>query len=194
LQCIKGGFFSIIQVRLKFRRRKKMRYIAFLRGINVGGNKMIKMADLKTAMEKAGYTDVVTILASGNVLFSAAKNASAKDVEKVIASAFGVAVGVVLRTQDDIRKLVSSDPFKGITVTPDTRLYVTFLPPDVVLQSTPIPHDVRVVRSVPTEICSVVTVLAQKNTTDLMAWLDKTYGKSVTTRNWNTILRLLPHL
>ena len=48
-----------------------MRYCAFLRGINVGGTKL-KMADLKKEFEAAGFTDVITVLATGNVIFSSA--------------------------------------------------------------------------------------------------------------------------
>ena len=48
-----------------------MRYCAFLRGINVGGTKL-NMADLKTEFEAAGFTGVITVLATGNVIFSSA--------------------------------------------------------------------------------------------------------------------------
>lgn len=46
-----------------------MKYVGLLRGINVGGNNKIKMADLKIAVEKAGYSNVATLIQSGNVIF-----------------------------------------------------------------------------------------------------------------------------
>jgi uncharacterized protein (DUF1697 family) len=50
-----------------------MKYVALLRGINVGGNTLIKMADLKLAVEKAGFTNVITYIASGNLIVETTK-------------------------------------------------------------------------------------------------------------------------
>lgn len=73
------------------------RHIALLRGINVGGNRIIKMADLRAIFEAAGARDVETYIQSGNVVFSDARPSAAR-FEKQIAKATGFDVPVVLRT------------------------------------------------------------------------------------------------
>ena len=100
------------------------RYVAFLRGINVGGHKKIKMADLRRGFGSWGFTDVKTLLASGNVAFSAEEtqcDALADSIETGIESTFGFEVGVIVRTIASIRDLVSANPFRDIDVTPRTR-------------------------------------------------------------------------
>ncbi len=178
--------------------KTSIRYVALLRGINVGGNKKVPMADLKKLLEKAGYTNVKTLLASGNVLFDAPKTDAAKlraALEKLLAGRFGFAVPVLIRTQQEIAALVKTDPFKGVMVTPDTRLYVTFLPGPH-KSTLKIPYSspdggLRILRATPGDVCSVVTLSPSANTIDLMATVDKEFGKTVTTRSWNTVVKLL---
>src|SRR5690349_8361090 len=107
----------------------KPTHAAFLRGINVGGNKFISMERLKEALESMGLKGVTTLLASGNVVFATAKSASqlTAAIEKELKDTFGYEIGVMVRTADELRALAKADPFRGITVTPDIRLYVTFL-------------------------------------------------------------------
>jgi uncharacterized protein (DUF1697 family) len=154
-------------------------YVAFLRGINVGGNKIIKMEALKAAFEKLGLKKVRTILASGNVLFEAGETdpiALTRKIETGLEKSLGHSVGVVLRTLEQIEKLEKSAPFKGVPVTPATRLYVTFL---------------KTASGGKTEITNVIDLSEDRGTLDMMADLDKKYGKGITTRNWNTVGRIL---
>lgn len=69
--------------------------LALLRGINVGGNTMIKMAELRAALEVAGFEDVRTYINSGNVIFKSARGKPGPKVAKVIADTFGHNVDVV---------------------------------------------------------------------------------------------------
>src|SRR5688572_21397703 len=99
------------------------RYAAFLRGINVGGNKKVPMAALRKALEKAGFRDTKTLLASGNVVFTTDEIDSAKvkgTFESAFTSEFGFSSYVVVRSADQIEKLMKSAPFRGIRITPDT--------------------------------------------------------------------------
>ena len=78
---------------------KEKQYLALLRGINVGGNKMIKMEDLRKAFEGSGYQHVRTLLASGNVIFEAPKTKSeilSKTIEAKLKTEFGHEIGVLL--------------------------------------------------------------------------------------------------
>ena len=171
-------------------------YVAFLRGINVGGNKIIKMADLAKAFASLGFTNVKTLLASGNVVFDAAnaKAATAPVIEAKLEKALGKKVGVLLRTGQEIQAMVAAPPFKGITVTPATRLYVTFLSekPKSTLK---IPYespekDFRILRLSADAVFSVLTLSPKRGTTDAMNILEKEFGKAITTRNWNTIVKI----
>ncbi len=89
-------------------------YVAMLRGINVGGNRMIKMADLREVFAAAGGTDVATYIQSGNVVFSHAARSErtlAAELEKRIAEAAGFPVPVVLRTAAQLARAIEHSPF-----------------------------------------------------------------------------------
>ncbi len=175
-----------------------MRYVALLRGINVGGNKKVPMADLKKMMEKMGYTNVKTLLNSGNVMFDTAEKsmpAIKKAFEAQFEKTFGFSSHTIIRSITEIEKLVKANPFKRIKVTPATRLYVTFLS-DKPTSTLKIPYEsadklYRILSVDDSCICSVLIVTDTKNTTDAMKILEKEYGKNVTTRNWNTVEKML---
>src|SRR6187402_2248804 len=107
-----------------------MIYAVFLRGINVGGNKKVPMAQLKATLEGMGFTDVRTLLASGNVILTAKKeniSALTKRIAAALEKEFGFTIPVLVREMSRLEEMFASEPFKGITVTKDIRLYVTFL-------------------------------------------------------------------
>lgn len=88
-----------------------MRYVALLRGINVGGNNKVKMSELKTVFEQAGTGDVRTYINSGNVIFTAEEQdraTLATRLEAAIAGHFGFPVPVLVRDIDEIRSIVGS--------------------------------------------------------------------------------------
>lgn len=94
-------------------------YAAFLRALNVGGTSVIKMDDLRRQFEKLGFSNVKTVLASGNVLFDAKGSAAA--VTKAIAS---IGYTVCVRTSAEVCRIAEYDPFGGKD--PD-QLYIAFL-------------------------------------------------------------------
>ena len=173
-------------------------YVALLRGINVGGNKKVPMAVLKKTLEGMGYKNVATLLASGNVIFDSTqtdKKTLTATLEKELQKKFGFTIPVILRTLEEIRKLKKADPFKGISVTPDTRLYVTFVgeKPKSTLK---IPYkdpvsDYRILSVLGTDVCSVLVVDENAGSVDAMKILEKEFGKNITTRNWNTVEKIL---
>lgn len=77
-----------------------MTYIALLRGINVGGKSLVKMADLRREMEELGCTNVKMVIASGNVLFDSklGEKSIAKKLETDLSGALGMDIKVVVRT------------------------------------------------------------------------------------------------
>ncbi len=174
-----------------------MNYLALLRGINVGGNTKVPMVDLKKAFEELGFTNVKTLMNSGNVLFSCNETDVSileKSISQQLEKIFGWAISVIVRPQTEIKQLVEDNPFANIKVTPETRLYVTFLSktPDTSLR---IPYespekDLRILRISNHEICSVLILSQKRGTVDLMSFIEKEFGKNVTTRNWNTVKKL----
>ena len=109
-------------------------YLALLRGINVGGKAMIKMADLKTALEAAGLSDVRTYIQSGNVLFSAETADTDELVAKiagVIQSSFGLQVDVVVFTKAAWQAIIAAAPkWWGVEKTWKHNLWVMIKPYD----------------------------------------------------------------
>ena len=114
-----------------------MTYVALLRAINVGGNRMIKMTALREMFEAAGATNVVTYIASGNVVFEHAERKpttlTAK-LEQVIGKRAGFAVPVILRTARELGALIEANPFAG---EPDKSLHVLCLPMRVTAAALP---------------------------------------------------------
>jgi len=167
-----------------------------LRGVNVGGHKKVAMAALKSAFESMGFRNVATVLASGNVVFEAAKTgrARASTIAGMLEKAIGFPVTVVLRSVRELRGIVASDPFKSAPSGPDVRLYVTFLaekkPELSGLRPLASIKGVRIVRVTPGEVFSAVTLSPGVGTPDLMVHLDRVLGRQATTRNWNTIIKI----
>jgi uncharacterized protein (DUF1697 family) len=87
--------------------------VALLRGINVGGKNMVKMDELRGAFEEMGFEDVATYIASGNVLFRAPRQQSAKlaaRIESELTRRFGIDLRVVLMTEAQLRTVVEGAP------------------------------------------------------------------------------------
>ena len=106
-----------------------MKYVALIRGINVGGNHLIKMLDLKACFEAQGLKEVATYIQSGNVVFSAgAKPADiARRLEAALHATFDCRTKVVLRSQQEISAIVGRAP-RGFGKQPDKYRYdVIFL-------------------------------------------------------------------
>lgn len=108
----------------------KSTYIALLRGINVGGHKIIKMDQLRKAFEELGFASVATYVQSGNVVFQppteAALNLSEK-IEKMVLQRFAMSVRVIVRTSEEIDDVVKNNPFLKQKGVDPARLHVTFL-------------------------------------------------------------------
>lgn len=88
-------------------------YIALLRGINVGGNNKIKMAELRQACEAIGLRRVQTYIQSGNILFETEEAAEPlRDrLERMIAEKFGIKLYVILRTAEELRQITAGFPY-----------------------------------------------------------------------------------
>lgn len=174
----------------------KERYVAFLRGINVGGHHKVPMAELRREFEKLNFDNIVTILNSGNIIFDAG-DSDAENLENTISKrleeVFGFRIPTVIRRGEMIRTLLDSDPFKDVEVTKEIRLYITFLW-NAVDDTLRVPwkseDNAFRILSMDSKTISSVLDLSISNTPKGMEILEKNYGKDMTTRNWNTIIRI----
>jgi uncharacterized protein (DUF1697 family) len=169
------------------------RYAAFLRGVNLG-KRTVKSAELKAAFEELGFTNVKTLLASGNVLFDAKPAKSLKDkIEAGLKAQFGFDVGTVLRSVDELSAMVKADPF-GREEGEDAKLHVLLFdtPVPATLKPQNVPGDYDVAKASERELFFIFYrkpdgTYTGNSSFDLEKRLPK--GTLVTMRNWNTILK-----
>jgi uncharacterized protein (DUF1697 family) len=176
-----------------------MQYVALLRGINVGGNNLIKMPDLKACFEAQGYTNVATYIQSGNVLFETNKANQAtltKEIEQALAKTFDYyAAKVVLCSRPQLQKVVDDAP-KIFHHTPasDYRCDVIFLKEpltvDQTLQAITLKEGVDSVA--PGEKVVYFARLAERAAQSRLTRIIGTpIYQDMTIRNWNTTQKLL---
>ncbi len=96
----------------------------------------------------------------------------------------------IVRPLVDLERLVASDPFRGVAITSETRLYVTFLSRPVKNPKT-VDGNVRLIDVTAEEVLTAITLSPRWGTVELMAWLEKEFGTGLTTRNWNTITKIV---
>lgn len=169
-------------------------HVALLRGINVGKAKRIAMADLRELVEGLGYTDVRTLLNSGNVVFGA-KSSSSKAAAKAIAEALekelGVSAPVTVVTGAELARIVDENPLLDIAKDP-SRLLVTF--PQTPAQQRAL-AELAKKRWTP-DALAVGKLAAYswcaKGILDSALWpaIERELGKGVTSRNWATVTKL----
>jgi uncharacterized protein (DUF1697 family) len=172
------------------------RHVALLRGINVGGHHKLPMATLRQLFVDAGASEVETYIQSGNVVFAApAKLAAglAARVEAAILAELGFTAPIVLRSGPALAKLAAAHPFAD-RVSEDKLLMVGFCerkPSKAKLASfdpaTRSPGDFAEVRG--SEVFLAYPDGSARSKLD-SAWLDRSLGVMVTTRNWRTVAKL----
>jgi len=176
------------------------RYVALLRGINVGGHHKVPMSNLCKALEAMGFENIVTLLNSGNVIFDATKVSSVQ-LEKLISeeleNIFGFPIPVIIRKSSLILELFKSSPFKNTDVHKDIRLYISFLKinvkSDLILPWKSADKSFEIIGKTDKTIFSVLNLSVSK-TTKAMEVFEKVYGTNITTRNWKTIERIVGKL
>jgi uncharacterized protein (DUF1697 family) len=106
-------------------------YISILRGINVSGQKLIRMEDLKSLYEGLGFRNVRTYIQSGNVIFNSDLNSPIPEISRKIAKAieekYFFLVPVIIRTAHEMNRIHSSNPFLKEAGIDNEKLHVTFL-------------------------------------------------------------------
>jgi uncharacterized protein (DUF1697 family) len=170
-------------------------FVALLRGINVGPAKRIAMADLRALLGDLGFTDVRTLLQSGNAVLttrSAKPEKLAQRIEAAIDDTFGLDVRCLVRSSDELHAVIAGNPL-GHLATSGSKLMALFLSaaPDPKLLKA---HDPRSLA--PDEIRLGDRVIYQWCPDGVLAappaagFAEKYLGITVTGRNWNTVTKL----
>jgi uncharacterized protein (DUF1697 family) len=173
--------------------RHMTEYVAFLRGINVGGHGAVTMEDLKKAFESCGFKDVKTIGTSGNVAFSAtiAEAAVVKKAEAELKKRLGRETPVHVRSRDELRKMVQADPYKGFAVPNDAKRVITFLDASAnTVMKLPNHQDGASILRIKDGVAYSFYVRSPKGAV-FMKVLEQAFGKAITTRTWDMINRLV---
>jgi uncharacterized protein (DUF1697 family) len=163
------------------------RYVAFLRGVSPGN---ANMAQLKHCFDAVGFTNVKTVLSSGNVAFdarAATEAALERKVESAMAQHLDRTFYTIVRPTSVLRTLLETDPYAGFRLATDAKRVVSLLraahDTQIVL---PIELDgARILASHGREIFTAY-VPSQRGPV-FMTLIEKTFGKNVTTRTWETI-------
>ena len=176
-----------------------MKYAALLRGIGPT-NPNMRNEKLRGVFEKLGFDDVQTVITTGNVLFESPSRAVKKleaTIEDAIQQQLGFTSTTIIRSHRQLQRLIDDNPFGRIKDTPTTRLNVTFLKQkqetDLRFPYRPKQKGYSVLGMTGREVFSVVD-LTGATTPDVMAWIEKQFGKDITTRTWKTVGRILKRL
>jgi uncharacterized protein (DUF1697 family) len=152
-----------------------------------------KMPELKRAFEKAGFTDVKTLLSSGNVVFSAPAAPAARlerEAEAAMTKHLGRSFLTIVRPVDALRRMLASDPYASFRLEPGSKRVVTFLrgTPKGTLALPVELHGARILCRKGGEVFSAY--VRSPRGPVFMTLIEKTFGKDVTTRTWDTVVKV----
>ncbi len=172
-------------------------YLALLRGINVGGNNIIKMTDLKACLEKLDLDDVTTFIQSGNVVFSTSQKNTitlTKDIEQALSKRFGYESKIVLVSYKQLQETVQKAPPKFGTEPEKYRYDVLFLRPETtakdVVKVISLKEGVDAVRA-GKQVVYFSRLTARATQSHLSKIVKQPVYKQMTIRNWNSTTKLL---
>ena len=149
-------------------------YVALLRGI-MPMNPNMKGEKLRRVFESLGFKRVATVIASGNVVFdSPSSDVSALEVkiEKALPAQLGFASTTIIRSEEELGRLIKKNPFKGVKDERPNYLIVTFF------------------KDRKKEVCTVLD-MRHEDTPKFMNKLEKEHSRAITTRTWKTVGRIM---
>lgn len=166
------------------------RYAAFLRGVMPMN---AKMPELKKAFEAAGFTEVKTLLSSGNLVFTApalSEAALQKMAEVAMTRRLGRTFLTIVRPVDALREMLASDPYQAFRLPPDAKRIVTFLRERPASKLT-LPAEVHGARILAVDDNNVFSAYVRTPKGPVfMTLIAKTFGSEQTTRTWETITKV----
>jgi uncharacterized protein (DUF1697 family) len=173
-------------------------YVAFLRGINVGGKKLIKMEDLRQVFGSLHFQNVRTFIASGNVIFDSAetdRKALTTKIESKLFKAFGHKVPVVLIPVSELQEIVRRSPFKRIKPSADVMMFVALFAEKPSAQAKMSMRSATENLEVLALTDHAAFILCHRKKNGMFAFpnnfFEKEFGVVATTRNWSTVNRVV---
>lgn len=172
-------------------------YIALLRGINVSGQKIIKMEQLRAVFEEMQLEQVRTYIQSGNVVFEAKEQDTSlleKKIQQKIEQVYSFHVPVIVRTSRELELVVEQTPFDITELSANEKIYVSFLSQE------PSTEAVQLLKTFESEVddfhvhAREVYILIRAGYGESMFsnnFLEKKLKVSATTRNWATVNKLI---
>jgi uncharacterized protein (DUF1697 family) len=154
----------------------------------------LKMKDLKRCLESAGYSDVKTVLSSGNVVFGA-RAGSESTLEKRLEKAMGEELDrpfmTLVRSLDALRELLDADPFARFVLPAGAKRTVTFLRNEPE-KKVKLPEEVDGARILGVRGREVLTAyVPSPRGAQFMNVIERTFGKDITTRTWDTVKKVV---
>ena len=149
-------------------------YVALLRGI-MPMNPSMKGEKLRGVFESLGFKRVATVIASGNVVFDSSSTdvvALETKIEKALPAQLGFASTTIIRSEEELERLIKKNPFRGVKDERPNYLIVTFF------------------KDRKKEVCTVLD-MSHEDTPKFMSKLEKEHGKAITTRTWKTVGRIM---
>lgn len=176
-------------------------YAALLRGIAPSGPNMTN-DKLRGVFERLGFAHVGSVQASGNIVFASSDEdvpSLEQRIEDALANDLGISSRTIIRARSELRALLDSDPFPGMSHGRGTYLTATFLKDGTAApKGAPEQPDPRtqIVRydGAARVVLAVTDNSEPGRTPDFMSWLERTYGKDITTRSWLTVQRVVKKL
>jgi uncharacterized protein (DUF1697 family) len=168
--------------------------ILLFRGINVGGNKIVKMQALRAVLAESGFSDVATYIQSGNVVLTSEhdEDETAAIVEAAFPAAFGFTSRPTVRSLERWRRLVAENPFRAAAEEDGRRVHA------VLQDGVPTGEALEALRALATtERIEVIGDVLYLHTPDgfgqsaVASALDRELRVPLTARNWNTVLKIL---
>lgn len=163
------------------------RYVAFLRGVSPMN---AKMPELKRTFESAGFTNVKTLLSSGNVVFDSRSRSDAsiaRQAEKAMAEHLDRTFLTIVRPVDALSELIEEDPYAEFRVSPKAKKIVTFLR-EAPGTRPELPIEIDGARILAVRGLDVVSAYVPlQNDPAFMRLIERTFGKDITTRTLDTV-------
>lgn len=175
------------------------KYVALIRGIGPGDPRKTNKK-LCEALETLGFADPTPVISSGNIIFESDER-SAQKLEAIIEAGWPELLGfqatTIVKSQRQLQQLVDADPFEGAIHGKSSYLLVTFfkhpIKPDFNLPFRPEGKSYKLIGQTNNALFTITDNTVMK-TTDLMAWLEKQFGKEATSRTPLTVQRILKRM
>lgn len=175
---------------------KPTKYIAFLRGINIGGHR-VKMEYLRQLFSELQVTNVRSYIQTGNIFFETAETDRAiltRKIEQRLFAALGYEVPIFLRTIAEIEHAIEINPFKEIETTTDTRFCIIFipqsLPGNLKLPLSSPKNDYEILQATSGEVFCVMRLINERPSNPA-AFIEKICKVKTTTRFFETTIKIL---